>query len=141
VQEHAQKTAFVLQEAEKQQNRVIASISQDGLGTDGERKAKRHQAQASRVASAKPILEQFAQDPKAFKVKAKAMLNGYAQKVQGEVAEHAHKSAGGLWSGTVELDQPAREIVRATSNTAGKKAALRAAAFDVLKQLARDVRL
>lgn len=130
-----------LLEAEAHQKRVIANLRQDGLGMDGKLQAKRHQAQASRILNAKPILQQVVQEPEACKGKAKGMLNGYAQKVAGEVMEDVHKSPEGLWSASVELDQPVREPVRATVQMAGKKAALQAAAFRVLTQLARNARL
>ena len=75
--------------------------------------------------------------PRWCRPKARAMLNGYAQKVKADVAEGGcRKGKDGTWESSLTISWFGGVPVHGTGKAAGKKAAGNAAAFQLLSQIA-----
>lgn len=134
VQEQGQRSVDSLQAAVQVQNAVIDNIRANGVGSADATRARRLQAQRSRVAAAAQLLDKYEPSRDGVPQGILATLNLYAQKVQGEVLEKEHQH-GRSWCVTMVLDHFGADSAYGEGSGDSKKRARQSAAADLMTQL------
>lgn len=134
MREDKRRTVSDLQAAEQQQHAVIEAINTTGIMADENFLKKKLVAQASRKRGAISVLEKYFSQP-LYQRSSMSTLNGYSQKVAGEVTSRESKGTNGLWQANISFTQFGDGVLNARGEGVTKKEATQVAASHLLNQL------